>query len=126
MRAHRDILRETDPRHCQLQAAWRVQVHHDVPPLKKELMNGVCRQVPPTSLGPPTGSLPARRRLEVSRLAHNKALSYLANHDLTDEQRAQLVEVVHGFTGPCDQTKARLGLKWMCERYRRRGQTSPF
>jgi hypothetical protein len=38
---------------------------------------------------PPAGSLPRRRRLEVSRLAHNRAMHYLANHDLTEDERAE-------------------------------------
>jgi hypothetical protein len=30
---NRDILREADARHCQPPGAWRVGVHHDLPPL---------------------------------------------------------------------------------------------
>jgi hypothetical protein len=75
---------------------------------------------------PPAGSLPARRRLEVSRLAHSRALHYLANHDLTEDERLQLTEVVLGYIGPCDEPQARAGLEWMRQRYCRRGQTPPF
>jgi hypothetical protein len=84
----------------------------------------------PTSLhlgGPPRlVAFSARRRLEVSRLAHNRALHYLANHGLTDDQRSQLTEVVLGHIGRCDEPQARAGLEWMRERYRNRGETPPF
>jgi hypothetical protein len=38
----------------------------------------------------------------------------------------QLTEVVLGYIGPCDVAAARIGLEWMRERYRGRGQTPPF
>jgi hypothetical protein len=51
-------------------------------------------------------------------LAHNRALHYFARHPLTEDQRAQLTEVVHGYTGPCDVVAAREGLARLRERYR--------
>ena len=67
---------------------------------------------------PPAASLARRHRLEISVLARNRALHYLANHPLTEDERAQLTEVVHGYTGPCDVVAAREGLAWLRERYR--------
>jgi hypothetical protein len=32
IRTNRDILREADARHCQPPGAWRIGVHHDLPP----------------------------------------------------------------------------------------------
>jgi hypothetical protein len=32
IRTSRDILREADARHCQPPGAWRIGVHHDLPP----------------------------------------------------------------------------------------------
>jgi len=75
---------------------------------------------------PPAPSLARRRGIEVSRLAHNQALHYLAHHPLTEDERAQLTEVVYGFTGPCDIVLAREGLSWLRERYRERGEVAPF
>src|SRR5262245_10060708 len=57
-------------------------------------------------------SLARRHRLEISVLARNRALHYLANHPLTEDERAQLTEVVYGYTGPCDVVAAREGLAW--------------
>jgi hypothetical protein len=54
------------------------------------------------------------------------ALHLLAIEALTDELREQLTEVVHGYTGPCDEATARLGLEWKRERDRGRGQAPPF
>jgi hypothetical protein len=48
---------------------------------------------------PPAPSYQRRRVLEITVLAHNQALHYLANHPLTPDER-QLTEVVHGYTGP--------------------------
>jgi hypothetical protein len=70
--------------------------------------------------------VPARRRIEITTLAHRRALHCLANHDLTEEQRSQLTEVVLGHIGPCDVAAARRGLEWMRERYRGRGERPPF
>jgi len=75
---------------------------------------------------PPAGSLPARRRLAVPQVAHNRALHYLANHQLTEDERAALTEVVLGYIGRCDEPQARAGLEWMRERCRGRGETPPF
>jgi hypothetical protein len=76
---------------------------------------------------PPASSLASRRpRLEIPRLAHNRALHFLANHPTGDELREQLTEVVHGFTGRCNEPLARAGLEWLRERYRRRGEVPPF
>jgi hypothetical protein len=67
---------------------------------------------------PPAPSLQRRRRLEVSVLAHNRALHYLANHPLPDDVRKQLTEVVHGYTGRCDVVAARAGIEWLRDRDR--------
>jgi hypothetical protein len=75
---------------------------------------------------PPAASYQRRRGLQISLLAHNRALHYLANHPLTEDERAQLTEVVHGYTGPCDVVAAREGLAWLRERYRERGERAPF
>jgi len=45
---------------------------------------------------------------------------------LPEDERAQLTEVVHGYTGPCDVIAAREGLAWLRERYRERGEVAPF
>src|SRR5262245_50051847 len=47
-------------------------------------------------------------------------------HQLTDDERAQLTDVVLGYIGPCDVVAARQGLDWMRERYRGRGERPPF
>jgi hypothetical protein len=78
------------------------------------------------SKNPPPRSLTAPRRLEVSRLAHNRALHYLANDGLMEDERSQLSEVVLGYIGRCDEEQARAGLDWMRDRYRRRGEVPPF
>jgi hypothetical protein len=78
------------------------------------------------SKNPPPRSLTGPRRLEVSRLAHNRALHYLASHDLIEDERAQLTEVVLGYIGQCDEEQARAGLDWLRGRYRRRGEVPPF
>jgi hypothetical protein len=77
---------------------------------------------------PPAGSLLRRRRprLEVPRLAHNRALHYLANEPISDELRGQLMEVAHGFTSRCNEPLARAGLEWLRDRYRERGERPPF
>jgi hypothetical protein len=59
IRTSRDILREADARHCQPPGAWRIGVHHDLPPfgLMRQfgelgrLTDRVCPQMPPPSLG---------------------------------------------------------------------------
>jgi hypothetical protein len=65
-------------------------------------------------------------RPRISAAAHNQALHYLANHPLTEDERAQLTEVVHGYTGRCDVVDAREGLAWLREQYRERGERAPF
>jgi hypothetical protein len=75
---------------------------------------------------PPAASLERRRGLKITVLAHNRALHYLASHPLTADERAQLTEVAHGYTGPCDILAAREGLAWLRERYRERGEHPPF
>ena len=75
---------------------------------------------------PRAPSLERRHRLEITVLAHNQALHYLANHPLTQDERAHLTEVVHGYTGACDVVAAREGLSWLRERYRERGERAPF
>jgi hypothetical protein len=70
------------------------------------------------------------RRLEVSRLAHNKALHYLAHaseYRLSPVIRRQLTEVVHAATGGSDdEDAARRGLAWMRDQTRRKGERPPF
>ena len=68
------------------------------------------------------------RQLEVSLFARNRALDYLANrrHQLSDELRYQLTQVVEGYIGRCDEDAARAGIEWMRERYREAGQTPRF
>ena len=50
------------------------------------------------------------RRLEIPPLAHDEALHFLARarqYSLDDEERAQLIQVVIGHIGRCDEAKAR-------------------
>jgi len=75
---------------------------------------------------PPAASYKRRHQLEISVLARNQALHYLANHPLTQDERAQLTEVVYGYIGPCDAVAAREGLSWLRERYRERGEAPPL
>jgi hypothetical protein len=68
-----------------------------------------------------------RTRLEISRWAHSQALHYLARtreYRLSDKLRSQLIHVVAGYTGPCDEAMARAGLEWMREQARRKGERS--
>jgi hypothetical protein len=48
----------------------------------------------------PADSYQRRRQIQITVLAHNRALHYLAHHPLTADERAHLTEVVHGYTGP--------------------------
>jgi hypothetical protein len=76
---------------------------------------------------PPAASKLARhRRVEIHRLAYNRTRDFLANHPIGDELREKLTDVVHGFTGRCNEPLARAGLEWLRERYRRRGEVPPF
>jgi hypothetical protein len=45
------------------------------------------------------------------------------SNTLTDAERADLVQVVEGYTSPHDHDAARRGIEWMREHYRRLGQT---
>jgi hypothetical protein len=48
--------------------------------------------------------------------AHNAALHFLARpkqYPLTEAERADLIQVVEGFTGPHDHEAARRGVEWM-------------
>jgi hypothetical protein len=75
---------------------------------------------------PPAASLRSRRRLEINRLTHDRALHYLANHPISDEVRAQLTEIVLGYITRCDEAQERKGLEWLRERYRVRGERPPL
>jgi hypothetical protein len=62
----------------------------------------------------------AQPRTSVS--AHNAALHFLARpkqYALSDAERADLIQVVEGFTGPHDDEAARRCIEWMREHYRR-------
>jgi hypothetical protein len=64
------------------------------------------------------------RGLEVSKFAHDQALHYLARrreYGYSDLVRAQLIQVVLGFTGCCDEDAARDGMEWMRDQARRKG-----
>jgi hypothetical protein len=68
-------------------------------------------------------------RFYVSKFAHDLALPYLAGRDefhLSPVVRKQLTEVVHGYTGRCDEAAARAGIEWMRDRYRARGEAPRF
>ena len=70
-----------------------------------------------------------RPRFYVSKFAHDLALPYLAGRDefhLSPVVRKQLTEVVHGYIGRCDEAAARLGIEWMRDRYRARGEAPRF
>jgi hypothetical protein len=75
-----------------------------------------------------------RPPFQVSKLAHDRALHYLARaHDpgLPVPIRKQLIEVVldytyTGYTGLFDEKAARAGMEWMRERYRELGQAPKF
>jgi hypothetical protein len=52
----------------------------------------------------------ARKPIEISKFAATAALHFLARpkeYGLTDAVRKDLIEVVEGFTGRCDETAAR-------------------
>lgn len=75
---------------------------------------------------------PRPRRKPQSRTsvsAYNAALHFLARpkqYPLTEAERADLIQVVEGFTGPHDHEAARRGIEWMREHYRRLGQAPRF
>jgi hypothetical protein len=67
------------------------------------------------------------RRLDIPIWARNRALHYLVgSYKLSDELRRQLIEVINGYTGPCDEDVARKGMEWMRQQYRARGETPRF
>ena len=69
------------------------------------------------------------RRLQISRFAHNQALHFLARareHGLVDAERRQLIEVVNGYTDRCDEAAARVGIEWMREQARHKGERVRF
>jgi hypothetical protein len=75
------------------------------------------------------GTLAPKPKPRVSKPAHDAALHFLARpkqYPLTAAERADLVQVVEGFTSPHDREAARRGIEWMRERYRRLGQTPRF
>ena len=47
-------------------------------------------------------------------------------YPLTDGERADLIQVVEGYTSPPDREAARRGIEWMHEHHRRLGQASRF
>ena len=55
-------------------------------------------------------------RCYVSKFARDLALTHLAGRDefnVPPVVRKQLTEVVHGYTGRCDEAAARAGIEWM-------------
>jgi len=67
------------------------------------------------------------RRLDIPLWARNRALHYLVgSYKLSDETRQQLIQVIHGYTGPCDGEAARKGMEWMRQQYRAAGETPRF
>ena len=76
------------------------------------------------SLRPRTRPKPKPR---VCKPAHDVALHFLARpkqYPLTDAERADLVQVVEGYTSPHDHDAARRGIESMREHSRRLGQTA--
>jgi hypothetical protein len=54
------------------------------------------------------------RELDIPLWARNRALHYLAgSYRLSGDIRHQLTQVVHGYTGRCDDDAARKGMEWM-------------
>ena len=54
------------------------------------------------------------RGLDIPLWARNRALHYLAgSYRLSDDIRHQLTQVVHGYTGRCEDDAARKGMEWM-------------
>ena len=54
------------------------------------------------------------RELDIPLWARNRALHYLADsYKLSDELRHELTQVVHGYTGRCEEGAARKGMEWM-------------
>ena len=68
------------------------------------------------------------RSFDAPLAARSRALHYLTNNNykLSADVRHQLIEVVNGYIGLCDEATARAGIEWMRERYREAGQTPRF
>ena len=68
------------------------------------------------------------RSFDAPLAARSRALHYLTNNNykLSADVRHQLIEVVNGYIGLCDEAAARKGIEWMRERYREAGQTPRF
>ena len=65
--------------------------------------------------------------LDIPLWARNRALLYLGNDDrLSVTVRYQLIQVVNGYIGGCDEDSARKGMEWMRQRYRAAGETPRF
>jgi hypothetical protein len=72
---------------------------------------------------------PRRKPSRTSISAYNVALHFLARpkqYPLSDAERADLLQVVEGFTVQHDHKAARRGIEWMREHSRRQGQTPRF
>jgi hypothetical protein len=70
-----------------------------------------------------------RSRFYVSKFTHDRALHFLARRNelnVPPVVRKQLTQVVLGYTGRCDETAARLGIEWMRDKYRARGEPPRF
>ena len=69
----------------------------------------------------------ARPSFNAPLAAQNRALHYLTSgYKLSADVRHQLIEVVNGYIGLCDEAAARAGIEWMREQYREAGQTPRF
>ena len=65
--------------------------------------------------------------LDIPLWARNRALLYLGNDDrLSVTVRYQLIQVVNGYIGGCDEAAARKGMEWMRQRYQAAGKTPRF
>jgi hypothetical protein len=65
----------------------------------------------------------------VSKFAHDAALHFPRATEavpLSESERADLIQVVEGFTSPHDREAARRGIEWMREHYRRQGEAPRF
>ena len=69
------------------------------------------------------------RVLALSKFAHDCALHYLARRQeyrLSDLVHRHLTEVVHGYTGRCDEDAARRGIEWLRNEERAKGRVPAF
>jgi hypothetical protein len=68
----------------------------------------------------------SRKRIQgrlVPLWARNRALHYLAgSYELSTELRHQLIQIVYGYAGRCDEEAARAGIKWLREKDREIGE----